>query len=103
MIALVFRPHIPDLILIIYVFITHVCTQDDLKRELDKVPVLHRVEHAVKVPKQYLVAGVAAVLLICLLSGHGAAFICNVIGFLYPTHQSFRAIESANKKDTTQW
>lgn len=76
---------------------------EQLRQELDKLPVMQKLERTTRVPKEYTVAGIAFVLLICLATGHGASFICNVAGFLYPTYQSFRAIETSNKKDTTQW
>lgn len=48
---------------------------DKFGRDLDKYPILVEVEKRTSVPKQYLVLGVASVLLVCLLMGIGASLI----------------------------
>uniref|UniRef100_A0A5S6R5G5 Receptor expression-enhancing protein n=1 Tax=Trichuris muris TaxID=70415 RepID=A0A5S6R5G5_TRIMR len=48
-------------------------------------------------------AGMSALLAICLIFCNCAKLICNAIGFVYPAYVSVYAIESADKKDDTQW
>eukprot|EP00745_Piridium_sociabile_P011177 TRINITY_DN180021_c0_g1_i1.p1 TRINITY_DN180021_c0_g1~~TRINITY_DN180021_c0_g1_i1.p1 ORF type:complete len:192 (-),score=16.33 TRINITY_DN180021_c0_g1_i1:87-662(-) len=50
-----------------------------------------------------LAIGVAFSLLAFLLFGIGGNLICNLVGFLYPAWQSFRAIESSNAEDDKLW
>eukprot|EP00127_Corallochytrium_limacisporum_P003829 Clim_evm43s153 gene=Clim_evmTU43s153 len=40
---------------------------------------------------------------LALLFGFGADVACDVVGFLYPAYCSFKAIETINKDDDTQW
>jgi len=70
---------------------------------LDKIPQLQKAEEMIGVPKLYLTGGATAFLLLFLFFGIGAGFLCNVVGFIYPAYQSFKAIESKEKKDDTQW
>jgi receptor expression-enhancing protein 5/6 len=56
-----------------------------------------------KVPKEYLVLGAAAVFTILVFFGVGAGVLCSIVGFLYPAFKSFEAIESKQKGDDIQW
>mmetsp|Transcript_3778 Transcript_3778/g.13009 ORF Transcript_3778/g.13009 Transcript_3778/m.13009 type:complete len:161 (-) Transcript_3778:103-585(-) len=64
---------------------------------------LQKVEDMAHVPLEYLVVGVGAFVALLLLLGVGASLIANMVGFLYPAFCSFKAIESEDKNDDTQW
>lgn len=72
-------------------------------KELDKIPLLQKAQEATGVEKLYLVGGGAATLLLLLLVGFGAGLICNLVGFIYPAYESFKAVETDCKKDDVQW
>lgn len=65
--------------------------------------VLEKVEKKTGVPRLYQVLGLGGVIVLWLIVGYGAQFLCNFIGFLYPAYASVKAIESSNKEDDTQW
>ncbi|XP_067940594.1 receptor expression-enhancing protein 5-like [Watersipora subatra] len=65
--------------------------------------VIDKVEKATGVQRLYMAYGVMAIVALWLLLGFGAQILCNFIGFLYPGYASFKAIESHDKSDDTQW
>jgi receptor expression-enhancing protein 5/6 len=69
----------------------------------DSVPVFQQAEDALSVPKEYLFLGVSSTLLAFLLLGIGVGSLCSMIGFFYPAWASFKAIETKQKGDDTQW
>lgn len=60
-------------------------------------------QDAVKVPKEYLVLGGAALFILLIFFGVGAGVLCSMVGFLYPAFKSFEAIEHKTKGDDIQW
>ena len=56
-----------------------------------------------KVQKVYIVLGALVFIGGWLIFGHGAALLCNAIGFLYPMYMSIKALETDDKDDDTQW
>jgi len=52
---------------------------------------------------RYFILGTGAFIVILLYLEIGAGFICNLVGFVYPSYASFRAIESPQKDDDVQW
>ncbi|RHY73791.1 hypothetical protein DYB30_008514, partial [Aphanomyces astaci] len=76
---------------------------DKIKVELNKLPFLVEAEKQTGVDKLYLAAGGSLVLLVVVLFGFGAGLLCNLVGFVYPAYESFKAIESDNSNDDTQW
>ncbi|CAM9498441.1 unnamed protein product [Phaeothamnion confervicola] len=73
------------------------------KKELEKYPTFQKLEDSTGAPKEYLALGGVAVLVIFLFAGVGAGLICNLVGFIYPAYMSFKAIESTDSADDTQW
>jgi receptor expression-enhancing protein 5/6 len=65
--------------------------------------VFQQAEDALSVPKEYLFLGVSSTLLASLLLGIGVGSLCSMIGFFYPAWASFKAIETKQKGDDTQW
>ena len=61
------------------------------------------LQDTVKVPKEHLVVGVGALLIIIIFFGIGAGSLCSIVGFCYPAFKSFEAIETKVKGDDTQW
>ena len=64
---------------------------------------LCKVEEQIKVKKIYQVYGSIVLIAGWLIFGHGAALLCNAIGFLYPMYMSIKALETDEKDDDTQW
>ncbi|KAJ1564299.1 hypothetical protein HK096_008700, partial [Nowakowskiella sp. JEL0078] len=74
-----------------------------LDKELSKYPLAVEAEKKTKVPKTYLAVGASSIILILVFFNIWGDLITNLIGFLYPAYQSFKAIESSNKEDDAQW
>ena len=97
-----------------------------LRDQLSKSPVaplLRKAESSTGVPYEYFVLGLAGFMVLLLFFGIGASliwyvrvlagfvasyadrylFCSNIIGFVFPTYMSFKAIESEGKNDDTQW
>ena len=55
-----------------------------------------------KVPKEYIVAGGVVVAFLLTFFSIGAGSVCWLVGFAYPAHKSFEAIEGLDKNDVTQ-
>jgi receptor expression-enhancing protein 5/6 len=75
----------------------------DFDKYLEKFPYLGEAEKATNVPKTAMAAGLVSVSTFCFCFFLGMPFICNAIGFFYPTYMSFKAIESAQTNDDKHW
>lgn len=74
-----------------------------LDKELSKHPYFKTAEKATGIPKSYLVVGASFCLALLIVFNVFASFLTTLIGFLYPAYASFKAIESKDHKDDTQW
>jgi len=76
---------------------------DELDKKLvhyDSVEALHK---KTGVKRAYLVMGIALFAVSFILFGFGAGPLCNLVGFAYPLYASFKAINSENTDDDSQW
>jgi len=74
-----------------------------LVRELNNYPFLQDVEEATGIQKIHLVLSAGPFFLLLRFFGYGPNAACNVIGFVYPTIASMKAIETKGTLDDTQW
>ncbi|CAG8621516.1 19867_t:CDS:2 [Rhizophagus irregularis] len=72
-------------------------------KELSKYPQIIKLEQQVGVPKTYLAAGVVGFVSFLIFFDVWGQLLSNLIGWLYPAYTSFKAIESTEKSDDTQW
>lgn len=74
---------------------------------LNKYPavddIVGKASNATKVSKVNLIMGLIAFTAVWLAIGYGAPFLCDFIGFVFPAYLSFKAVESADTRDDTQW
>lgn len=64
---------------------------------------LRALEDKTMIPKTVIAAslGLSAFVILYVVAGPG--LLCNLVGFLYPAYASFKAIETEQKDDDTQW
>mmetsp|Transcript_18214 Transcript_18214/g.29610 ORF Transcript_18214/g.29610 Transcript_18214/m.29610 type:complete len:161 (+) Transcript_18214:57-539(+) len=75
----------------------------DFEKELEKVSWLKALEEKTKIPKTLILVGTGLGGFIFCYVVIGPALLCNLVGFVYPAYASFRAIETEEKEDDTQW
>ncbi|KAJ3049447.1 ER membrane protein DP1/Yop1 [Rhizophlyctis rosea] len=79
----------------------------DYFTQLDKIlstlPFTTLLEQKTRIPKTYFASGIAVVISVLIFLNIWASLLTNVIGFTYPAYMSFKAIESVDKRDDTQW
>jgi len=78
---------------------------DQVDRELKKIPVLNTLDEKAKIPKlkTYITLGLAAVISIFIFFNIFGDLLSTLVAFIYPAYASFKAIESPDKTDDTQW
>ncbi|CAH1765989.1 7366_t:CDS:2 [Entrophospora sp. SA101] len=72
-------------------------------KKLAKYPQINKLEQTTGVSKTYLAAGVLGIVSILIFFNFWGELLSNLIGWLYPVYASFKAIESVEKTDDTQW
>ncbi|ORX88331.1 hypothetical protein K493DRAFT_290723 [Basidiobolus meristosporus CBS 931.73] len=77
--------------------------QNLLDQELSKYPIFQKVEQKTGIHKTYAVAGIGFVFVLFVFLNIAASLLTNVVGWVYPAYASFKAIESRDKEDDTQW
>jgi len=60
---------------------------------------LEQIEEKIAVPRLYIFLGLISFLLVSLVLGNIGLFLCNVVGFVYPTYASVKAIETREDGD----
>ncbi len=70
---------------------------------LDKYEILKTAEENTGVEKFYLTAAASALAVGILYAIGGSILIVNLVGFLYPAYMSFKALNTPEPEDDTQW
>ncbi|CAG8473739.1 11818_t:CDS:2 [Paraglomus brasilianum] len=74
-----------------------------LDKELSKYTIFNTVEKRTNVPKTYLALGVGAFMFVLIFFDFAGQLLSNLVGWVYPAYRSFKAIETTEKTDDTQW
>src|SRR4051794_35276949 len=74
-----------------------------LDKDLEGIAWLKLLQDKTGVPRLYIALGGAAVIFFMILFGYLDCLLTSLVGFLYPAYASFKAIESVDKADDTQW
>lgn len=74
---------------------------------LHRYPFLAKVEEYTKLKREHVIGALLGALFFVLLGGVFVKpigiFMTRLFGFVYPCYKSFKAIESEDKEDDTQW
>lgn len=76
---------------------------DRIDREFASVDFVSRTAASTGLRRAHLVIGATVALFFFIFVGFGAGFFAHMVGFLYPAYASFKAIESKDLRDDTQW
>ncbi|KAG9072458.1 ER membrane protein DP1/Yop1 [Linnemannia hyalina] len=74
-----------------------------LDKELSKVPQLNQFQAATGLPKTYLALGGGAFFITMIFFNFAGKLLSNILGWVYPSYRSFKALESQGQDDDTQW
>uniref|UniRef100_A0A6G1SJE7 Receptor expression-enhancing protein n=1 Tax=Aceria tosichella TaxID=561515 RepID=A0A6G1SJE7_9ACAR len=66
-------------------------------------PYFERVEKLTGVKRVVIAQALIGILLLYLIVGRAAQFVCNLIGFVFPAYRSLVALETSNKEDDSKW
>ncbi|CAG8544763.1 7992_t:CDS:2 [Ambispora gerdemannii] len=72
-------------------------------KELSKYPQVIKLEQHTSIPKTYIAAGTASIIFLLIFFNFWGQLLSNILAWGYPAYASFKAIESVDKADDTQW
>lgn len=75
----------------------------EYKEDLHKFRQLDIIEEKTGVDRFYVVTAGLVVLFFGMLGAFGGSPVANLVGFIYPTYRSYKALKSEDKEDDTQW
>lgn len=75
----------------------------EYKKDLDAIRKFDIIEEKLGVDRLYLVTGALVVMFFGMLGAFGGSPVANLVGFIYPTYRSYKALKSESKADDTQW
>ncbi|KAI8898463.1 TB2/DP1, HVA22 family-domain-containing protein, partial [Globomyces pollinis-pini] len=74
-----------------------------LDTHLEQFHLLKEFEKKTNVPKVFVASGAAFIFFVLIFFNVWGDLLTNILGFVYPSYASFKAIESSNKDDDVQW
>ncbi|EQC42019.1 hypothetical protein SDRG_00864 [Saprolegnia diclina VS20] len=77
--------------------------KEKITKRLDRYEKLNELEAQIGVEKFYIFLVGALVAGVLLFVIGGASLISNLVGFIYPAYMSFKALNTDNSNDDTQW
>eukprot|EP00941_MAST-03F_sp_MAST-3F-sp1_P003477 g3477.t1 len=72
-------------------------------KAVEDIELLNMLSQKTKLPRARIVLGAGLFAFALFWAFLGMPFICDVVGFFYPTYMSFKAIESSNTEDDRHW
>ena len=64
---------------------------------------MKKASELAKIPSGYIVGIIVALCILLVLAGYGQHAVSDFIGIIYPAYMSFKAVETPNPHDDTQW
>jgi len=78
-------------------------SQREIEASLEQFEFLRNLQEKTGVQKSFIALGMVSVFGVIIYFIFGPGLVCNLVGFVGPAYWSFKAIESADKDDDTQW
>lgn len=67
------------------------------------IPLLTQLSARTSIRRAYIIGLAGVLLFLFLFLGFGAGFFSHLVGFLYPSYASFKAIRAHKEEQTKQW
>eukprot|EP01138_Halocafeteria_seosinensis_P015714 gb/GECG01016035.1/.p1 GENE.gb/GECG01016035.1/~~gb/GECG01016035.1/.p1 ORF type:complete len:241 (+),score=32.77 gb/GECG01016035.1/:1-723(+) len=76
---------------------------EKIDEDLSQIDLLNQASEKTGIKRLYLSTGILFLILFALFTGFGAGFIVNLVGFAYPAFMSFKALDTKDRNDDSQW